>query len=115
MARLSALSIASARPLFVDLSRKTTNRGCMIHKGPFDGASDWFSRVDVAVTAYRGPEDMMGGLGTPHDDQLWKHVNGDSVDGRDVVFWYVAHLQHVVHDNGDEWHVCGPILRLFVY
>jgi Cu2+-containing amine oxidase len=94
---------------------KTSNRGCMIYQGPFDGASDWFSRTDVAVTAYHGPEDVKGGLGTAHDDELWKHVNGENVDGQDIVLWYVAHLQHVAHDNGDEWHVCGPILQLFGY
>jgi Cu2+-containing amine oxidase len=87
----------------------------LIRKGPFDGASDWFSTIDVAVAAYHGAEDMKGGLGTPQDDELWKHVNGENVDGQDVVLWYVAHLQHLVHDNGDEWHVCGPILQLFGY
>ena len=68
--------------------------------------------MDVAITQYRGPEDLRGALGSANDDELWKHTNGENVDGQDVVMWYVAHLRHVAHDDGDEWHVCGPILRL---
>ncbi|MFX0579371.1 hypothetical protein [Nocardia nepalensis] len=95
--------------------KKGTNRGYLIDKGPFDGASDWFSRMDVAITLYHGPEDLRGALGTSNDDQLWQHVNGENVDGQDVVMWYVAHLRHEAHDGGDEWHVCGPILQSFGY
>jgi hypothetical protein len=94
---------------------KLRNMGYVIRRGDFDGASDAFSRLDVAITRYHGPEDMKGALGTARDDQIWKHVNGEDVDGQDLVMWYVAHLQHHVHDNGDEWHVCGPILSPFGY
>ena len=95
--------------------RKGTGTGYLIERGPFDGASDFFSRLDVCVTAYHGPEDRKGRLGTPSDDQLLTHVNGENIDGTDVVLWYCAHLQHDAHDSGDEWHVCGPILRPFGY
>ncbi|MEV6280816.1 hypothetical protein [Nocardia sp. NPDC051832] len=94
---------------------KATDRGFLIDKGPFDGHSDWFGPRDVAVVGYRGAEDLRGGLGTAHDDQIPHHVNNENIDGQDVVMWYVAHLAHVAHDNGDEWHVCGPILRHFRY
>ncbi|WP_433655280.1 hypothetical protein ACQPW1_30855 [Nocardia sp. CA-128927] len=50
-----------------------------------------------------------------NDDELWRHVNGENTDGADIVMWYVAHLSHEAHDGGDEWHVCGPILRQFGY
>ncbi|MFI7002313.1 hypothetical protein [Nocardia sp. NPDC050175] len=95
--------------------KKGTGRGFLIDKGPFDGASDWFSRLDVAITAYHGPEDLGGALGGPNDDEIWRHVNGENTDGADIVMWYVAHLAHEAHDGGDEWHVCGPILRQFGY
>jgi hypothetical protein len=94
---------------------KNTARGYFVIRGPFDGATDWFSRVDVAVTAYHGPEDLKGALGTAEDDELWKHVNGENIDGTDLVLWYVAHLRHAAADEGDEWHVCGPILKPFRY
>ncbi len=95
--------------------RKGANRGYVIDKGPADGASDWFGRIDVAITAYRAQEDLRGALGTAWDDQIATQVSGESVDGQDVVMWYCAHLSHILHDNGDEWHVCGPILRPFGY
>ncbi|AZJ24505.1 hypothetical protein CT694_34250 (plasmid) [Bacillus wiedmannii bv. thuringiensis] len=95
---------------------KQNNLGYLIEPGPFDGWADsTFSAFDVWITAYRGIEDLKGALGTRSDDQIWKHVNGENVDGQDVVLWYCAHLRHNAHDNGDEWHVCGPILRPFVY
>jgi hypothetical protein len=94
---------------------KRNFRGYVIDRRPFDGATDWFSRIDVAVTAYHGPEDLKGALGTATDDELWKQVNGENIDGTDLVMWYVAHLYHTAHDGGDEWHVCGPILSPFGY
>jgi hypothetical protein len=94
---------------------KPNGIGYMIEVGPFDGVVDSFGRNDVSVTLYKGPEDLRGALGTAADDQIWQHVNGENVDGQDIVFWYCAHLQHHVHDGGDEWHVCGPILRPFGY
>lgn len=87
----------------------------MIEPGPFDGVVDSFGRNDVSVTLYHGPEDLRGALGTSSDDRIWQHVNGENVDGQDIVLWYCAHLQHQVHDGADEWHVCGPILRPFGY
>ncbi|MFC9439436.1 hypothetical protein [Nocardia sp. NPDC057030] len=94
---------------------KDSNRGFLIDKGPFDGTSDWFSNLDVAIVAYHGAEDLRGALGTSYDDQIWQHANGENTDGQDNVMWYVAHLAHEAHDGGDEWHVCGPILRQFRY
>jgi hypothetical protein len=90
--------------------------GFTIQSGLFDGWPDsTFSAFDVWIAAYHGDEDKRGALGTRRDDQLWMHINGENVDGKDVVVWYCAHLQHHVHDSGDEWHVCGPILRPFGY
>jgi hypothetical protein len=94
---------------------KQSNIGFTINRGPFDGPSDGFSVFDVWTTAYHGPEDLRGRLGTPWDDQIYQHIDGEPVDGADVVFWYCAHLRHDAHDGGDEWHVCGPILQPFGY
>lgn len=90
--------------------------GCVVTPGDFDGFPDsQFSAFDVWIAAYKGPEDLRGALGDRGDDQLWRHINGENIDGKDLVFWYCAHLRHVAHDSGDEWHVCGPILRAFNY
>ncbi|WP_033213704.1 hypothetical protein [Kitasatospora phosalacinea] len=90
-------------------------QGYTIAPGPFDGAADAFGRLDAAVTAYRGPEDLRGRLGTPSDDQIATQVNGENIDGKDVVLWWCAHLDHHASEGGDEWHVCGPILQPFGY
>jgi Cu2+-containing amine oxidase len=97
------------------MMNKATGRGYLINKGEFDGASDWFSKIDVAVTAYHGPEDLKGALGIPWDDRIATQINNppENIDGQDVVMWYVAHLAHIAHDGGDEWHVCGPLLWPF--
>jgi hypothetical protein len=87
---------------------KQSNRGYKIVHGQFDGAPDWLSPLNAAVTTFRPDEDLKGRLGTPGGDQLWKHINGEDVNGKDVVFWYVAHLKHSGDDSGDEYHACGP-------
>lgn len=89
--------------------------GYTIKAGPFDGVADAFSRNDLWVALYHGPEDVKGRLGRAFDDQLSQHINNENTDGQDVVVWYCAHLQHIAADNGDEWHVCGPILAPFGY
>src|SRR5262249_10463022 len=81
--------------------------GYTVESGPFDAWPDsTFSAFDVWIAAYRGPEDMHGRLGTARDDQLATQINGEIIDGADLVFWYCAHLQHHLGD-ADEWHVCG--------
>ena len=97
--------------------RKGGNLGYMLEPGEFDRWPDSFSRFDVWILAYHGAEDLSGRLGTPggEDDELWRHLNAENIDGQDVVLWYCAHLSHLASHGGDEWHVCGPILRPFGY
>lgn len=94
---------------------KPNNIGYLVEPGPFDGVVDGFARNDVSVVLYRGTEDLKGALGAAGDDQIWQHVNGENVDGQDIVLWYCAHLAHHASEGPDEWHVCGPILRPFGY
>jgi len=37
-------------------------------------------------------------------------INGEGVDGQDVVVWYVGHLFHDISDHGRDWHETGPNL-----
>jgi hypothetical protein len=94
---------------------KPTVIGYMIEPGPRDGMADDFSNFVMSLNAYHGREDLKGRLGTPSDDQVWKHIDGESVDGQDVVFWYVAHLHHHYPGPEFEWHACGPLLWPFGY
>ena len=94
---------------------KASQLGYFIAPGRFDGKDDSFARGDVWVLHYHDEEDLRGRLGSPAADDLRKHLNGENTDGQDIVMWYVAHLNHVAHDHGDEWHVCGPTLQPFRY
>jgi hypothetical protein len=95
--------------------RKGSNLGYILDRGEFDGHADNFSIWDVWVVRYKGEEDLKGRLGNAIEDQLYQHVTGEDIDGQDVVLWYCAHLSHLASHGGDEWHVCGPILRPFGY
>src|SRR3712207_7565211 len=46
-------------------------------------------------------------------DGLQPYLNGEDVDGQDVVVWYSGHLFHTAHAGGDEWHYVGPTLTPF--
>ncbi|MER7544100.1 hypothetical protein [Actinomadura sp.] len=89
---------------------KQSGLGYLLNRGEFDGKSDSFGRIEGAAVAYRASEDLKGRLGSRFDDEIYQHVTGESVDGKDVVLWYVAHLQHIYHGPEFEWHVCGPLL-----
>jgi Cu2+-containing amine oxidase len=94
---------------------KQTNRGYMIDRGPHDKPSDAFEPADMYATAYHGVEDLKGRLGTAYSSQISTHINNESIDGQDLVFWYIAHLHHHYHGPEFEWHVCGPLLWPFSY
>jgi hypothetical protein len=108
-----ALTTHFAPHLWAVINKVDRRFGYFIQSGPLDGDSSGFSTFDLGVVAYHGAEDLKGRLGTASDDLISTHVNGENVDGQDIVIWYVAHLFHDAHDNGDEYHVCGPILQPF--
>jgi hypothetical protein len=85
-----------------------TGRGMWILPGP-DGVADRFSTKDVGVRLYHHQEDAAWRFGARghlgYDDR-------ERVDGRDIVFWYVAHLRHLVSQGPTDWHWVGPYLRV---
>jgi hypothetical protein len=89
---------------------KQTTLGYLIERGPNDKPSDAFEPADMYVVAYHGSEDLQGRLGTPYEAQIFTHINNENIDGKDLVFWYVAHLHHHYPGPADEWHACGPLL-----
>jgi hypothetical protein len=92
---------------------KSSNRGYHIIPGPNDGLADAFSTRDLWVLRYQGSEDRNGRQGSAYSDDLSPYLNGENVDGQDVVVWYTGHLFHVAHAGGDEWHYIGPTLTPF--
>lgn len=88
--------------------------------GPNDGVAtaspDWpFPQGDVWFTRYSGAEIDTGvfATGPPYEANIGNFVNGQSIDGQDVVVWYGAHSTHDVGSDepGEFGHVVGPELR----
>ena len=71
--------------------------------------SDSFSNKDAASRLYRGSEDAGWQFG-PSGHLGFN--DGENIEEKDVVFWYVAHLRHDHQDGGDQWHVVGPWLKM---
>jgi hypothetical protein len=74
-----------------------------------------FGRGDVWILRYRGGEIDDGSIATgpPYEAGLDTWVNGQSINGADVVVWYAAHFTHdVAHDHpGQFGHLVGPDLK----
>ena len=97
-----------------------TGAGAHVIPSKNDGASDGFSRLDVGVRRFSTPEET-----TPWNYQKsptgswdWQmdvgdlgFLNGESVSGTDVVFWYVAHMFHRWTVGGDVWGWSGPHIK----
>ena len=88
--------------------------------GPNDGVSTVvpdtpFGRGDVWILRYHGSEidDGSVAIGPPYEAGLDAWVNGEAINGTDVVLWYGAHFTHdVAHDHPGEFgHTVGPDLR----
>ncbi|WP_157651877.1 hypothetical protein [Burkholderia ubonensis] len=90
---------------------KDTGSGYQISPGENDGVADAFSAFDLAVERYHGWEDDLPcRIASAQNDQVADLINGESVDGEDVVVWYVGHLFHDVSDIGRDWHETGARL-----
>jgi Cu2+-containing amine oxidase len=92
---------------------KSSGRGYHVIPGPNDTQSDTFSNRDLWVMTYKSAEDRHGRQGNANSDDLQPYINGENVDGKDVVVWYCGHLSHEAHSGGDEWHHVGPDLIPF--
>ena len=85
-----------------------TGRGLWLYPGSHDGTSNFFSNKDVGLRRWKlGESNWVFGP--------WGHLGfhqGESVEEKDVVFWYVAHLHHEVEEGAHEFHTAGPHIRL---
>jgi len=87
---------------------KETGRKFEIIPSPHDGtaAGDPFAVADVWVLRYH-PNEIDDGA-TTCQTQLNNYINGENVDGQDIVLWYAA---HVLHPGGARCDVAGPTLK----
>jgi len=69
-----------------------------IQPGEEDGVADFYARGDAWFLRYRSTE-LDDGVNTtgPNNTEakLDNFVNGESLDGQDVVMWYGAHFDHI--------------------
>lgn len=94
-----------------------TYTGYDIVPGSNDGTADAYGVGDVWVLRYHGTEldDGHGFTTNPVYSRadLDKFVNGERVDGQDVVLWYAGHFLHDEAHPSAGGHVVGPELRPF--
>jgi hypothetical protein len=102
------------------VENKSTGEAYDIIPGHDDGVSTAmpdspFGRGDVWIVRYHGSEIDDGSVATgpPYEAGLDAWVNGESINGADVVVWYGAHFTHdVAHDPpGHFGHIVGPDLK----
>lgn len=102
------------------VENKSTREAYDIIPGASDGRAtaspDWpFPRGDVWILRYRGSEidDGVIATGPPYEAGLDAWVNGEPINGADVVVWYGAHFSHdITHEKPGEFgHVVGPDLK----
>lgn len=100
---------------------KSSGEAYDIIPGPNDGVAtaspDWpYPRGDVWIIHYRGSEidDGVHSVGPPYEAGIDPWVNGEAINGADVVVWYGAHFTHDVANDppGSFGHIVGPDLKL---
>lgn len=95
---------ATSRKWFV--RDNSTSHGFWVLPGPSRPA-DSFSTKDMGVRRYRSSEDEPWPFGA------WGHLgylNGESVEERDIIIWYVGHLFHPASAGPNQWEWVGPYL-----
>jgi len=92
---------------------RSTGEGYSLVPGASDGGQDAYGVGDFWVLRYRGAAEHDDGQGFTTDPALSRahidrFVNGEVVEGQDVVLWYAAHFRHTPGHSG---HYLGPDLR----
>ncbi|HKR02698.1 MAG TPA: hypothetical protein VJT09_18610 [Pyrinomonadaceae bacterium] len=92
---------------------KSTGRGYQVIPGAHDGVADAWAVADVWALLYRFSEiDDGGATGGPNGDaaHMNNYVNGENINGRDVVLWTHAMNRHA---TGIGCEFTGPTLKPF--
>jgi hypothetical protein len=103
------------------VENKSTGEAYDLIPGPNDGVAtaspDWpFPRGDVWILHYRGTEidDGVIATGPPYEAGIDTWVNGEPINGADVVVWYGGHFTHDIAKEppGQFGDIIGPDLKL---
>ncbi len=96
---------------------RESNRGYRIVPGVADGTADDYGVSDLWFLRYRSDEvddgvDIVTAPASETQTHISKFVNGESIDGTDVVVWYAGHFVHdEKHPGVTQGHIIGPELR----
>jgi len=102
------------------VENKSTGEAYDIVPGVSDGVAASepdapFPRGDVWILHYRGTEidDGVTAVGPPFEAGIDAWVNGEPINGADVVIWYGAHFTHNLANEppGEFGHIVGPDLK----
>jgi hypothetical protein len=87
----------------------STGHGVWIVPGANDGTFDAFAAIDIATRRYHSNEDEPWRFGA------WGDVgynDGEDIQEKDDIFWYISHLHHMAADGPGVWHHAGPWLHV---
>lgn len=96
---------------------KVSHRGYSITPGVTDSTADAFGVADLWFLRYHGTEledgvQVVGGTPADTSVKLDQFLNGEAIDGTDVVIWYAGHFIHnEEHPEPHQGHIVGPELR----
>jgi hypothetical protein len=102
------------------VENKSTGEACDIVPGASDGVAATepdapFPRGDVWILRYHGSEidDGVVAVGPSYEAGIDAWVNGEAINGADVVVWYGAHFTHNIAGEppGHFGHIVGPDLK----
>lgn len=83
----------------------STTNGVWVMPAPYAGQVNSFGSKDIGVRRYRGSEDVGWAFGA------WGHLgydNGENIEEKDNVFWYVGHIYHHADEGENQWEWVGP-------
>ena len=98
---------------------KTNGRGYRIVKGLLDGTADAYGVSDLWFLRYHANEledgvTLVSGSAAQTQAHINHFVNGEIIDGADVVVWYAGHFVHdEMAPEPHAGHIIGPELRPF--
>jgi hypothetical protein len=96
---------------------KQRRRGYRIVPGLLDGTADAYGVADLWFLRYHADElddgvSVVGGSPAQTQTHLDQFLNGEGVDGTDVVVWYAGHFLHDEQaPSPHQGHMVGPELR----
>ncbi|WP_433444667.1 hypothetical protein [Nonomuraea sp. CA-141351] len=99
--------------LYWQVRDKASGRGYQIHPGPLDGTADAYGVSDLWFLRHH-PRELDDGNPGPRDRAaINRFLNGESLNGTNVVVWYAGHYYHdQAHPQPHQGELIGPRLVL---